>query len=204
MEPEGIDPFEELEESTGADSGDVHVGPWTRRSVVVPYRNPWIQVEHHEVLDPSGNPGIYGVVRFRHLALGCVPLHDDMTVTLVGQHRYALDQFSWEIPEGGGRPGIDPLEEMRRELSEETGLTASEWTPLGSLHTSNSVCDEKAMLWIARGLSDGEAHPDPDEKIAVQRIPFAQAVSWALAGHITDSLSVAALLRADHWLRRIS
>lgn len=172
------------------------VGPWTCRALSVPYRNPWIQVEHHEVLDPSGAEGIYGVVRFRHLALGCVPLHADGTVTLVGQHRYPLDRHFWEIPEGGGRPGHDPLDEIKRELAEETGLKARTWIPLGEIHTSNSVTDERGLLWLARDLEEGEASPESVEQIETMRIPFQEAVQWALDGRLTDSLSVVALLRA--------
>jgi len=172
------------------------IGPWTRKSVTVPYRNPWIQVEHHEVLDPSGANGIYGVVRFRHVALGCVPLHDDGTVTLVGQHRYPLDRYFWEIPEGGGRPGQDPLEEMKRELAEETGLVARIWIPLGETHTSNSVTDETAILWLARDLTEGPANPEPREQIETRRIPLEEAVRQALDGRLTDSISIVALLRA--------
>jgi len=178
----------------------VPVGPWTRRSVTVPYRNPWIQVEHHEVLDPSGAEGIYGVVRFRHRALGCVPLHEDGTVTLVGQHRYPLDRYFWEIPEGGGRPGFDPLEEMKRELAEETGIEASTWIPLGEVHLSNSVSDESGLLWLARDLKQGAAHPESAEQIETLRIPFQEAVQQAVDGRLTDSLTVVALLRAAQYL----
>ncbi len=182
------------------DTPGVPVGPWKRRSLMVPYRNPWIQVEHHEVLDPSGSEGIYGVVRYHHRALGCVPLHDDGTVTLVGQHRYPLDRWFWEIPEGGGRPDADPLEEMRRELEEETGLRAGTWIPLGNLHLSNSVSDECAHLWLARDLQQGQAHPEPVERLELKRIPLAEAVQQAMDGTITDAMSVAALLRAGRLL----
>jgi 8-oxo-dGTP pyrophosphatase MutT (NUDIX family) len=179
----------------------VRIGPWTRLSSSTPYANPWIRVEHHEVVDPSGRPGIYGVVRFLHRALGCVPLHDDGTVTLVGQHRYALDLWSWEIPEGGGALELDPLDEAKRELAEETGLAAKEWIPLGILHTSNSVCDETAHLWLARGLSEGDQNLDTTEHdLRRMRVPFEDALAMALDGRITDAISVACLLRARHWL----
>ena len=177
------------------------IGPWTRLSVSTPYANPWIQVEHHEVIDPSGHPGIYGVVRFLHRALGCVPLHDDGTVTLVGQHRYPLDLWLWEIPEGGGDPAADPLSEMKRELSEEAGLSAEEWVPLGVLHTSNSVSDEVAHLWLARGLREGVRSLDSTEgDMRTWRVPFPEALAMAMDGRITDAISVAALSRAAAWL----
>ena len=185
------------------DDDRTRIGPWVRRSVAVPYANPWIQVEHHNVLDPAGRPGVYGVVRFKHIALGCVPLHADGTITLVGQHRYPLDQWSWEIPEGGGSKERDPLEEMQRELREETGLSASEWIPLGVLHTSNSVSDETAMLWLARDLTDGQNQLDSTEgDMQVKRIPFAEALEMALDGRLTDSITLAALVRAEHWLKQ--
>lgn len=181
----------------------IKIGPWLRKSTSVPYANPWIQVEHHEVRDPAGRAGVYGVVRFRHVALGCVPLHDDGTITLVGQHRYPLDLWSWEIPEGGGRKDHDPLEEMQRELREETGLAAKEWTPLGKLHTSNSVSGETAILWLARGLTEGANQLDSTEgDMQVKRIPFTEALEMALDGRLTDSITVAALVRASHWLEQ--
>ena len=192
-----------LVEIPAEDADSVKVGPWVRRSSSVPYANPWIQVEHHEVKDPNGRSGVYGVVRFKHVALGCVPLHADGTITLVGQHRYPLDVWSWEIPEGGGRKDHDPLQEIQRELKEETGLAASEWIPLGKLHTSNSVSDETAILWLARGLSEGANQLDSTEgDMQVKRIPFAEAVEMAFDGRLTDAISVAAILRAWHWLER--
>lgn len=179
------------------------MGPWMRGAVATVYANPWIRVEHHEVTDPAGRPGIYGVVRFLHRALGCVPLHGDGTVTLVGQHRYPLDMWSWEIPEGGGAMDRDPVEEIQRELSEETGLSAREWISLGDLHTSNSVSDEKASLWLARDLEQGAAHHESTEgDMRLWRLPFADAVEMALDGRITDAITVVGLLRAWRWLDR--
>lgn len=190
-----------LEDVPGAESDACRIGPWTRLSVATPYANRWIQVEHHEVLDPSGKPGIYGVVRFRHRALGCVPLHPDGTVTLVGQFRYPLGQWSWEIPEGGGQSDLDPLQEMKRELAEETGLSATEWIPMGLLHTSNSVSDETAHIWIARGLSEGKPAPESTEEgMKCTRVPFAEALAMALDGRITDAITVAGLTRAWWWM----
>ena len=179
------------------------IGPWIRRSTSVPYVNPWIQIEHHEVTDPSGKAGIYGVVRFKHFALGCVPLHDDGTVTLVGQHRYPLDVWSWEIPSGGGRKDREILPEMMRELKEETGLDGTEWIELGSLQTSNSVTDEKAFIWLVRGLREGSNQPESTEgDLEVKRVPFAEAVEMAYNGQLTDAISVAGLLRAARWLEK--
>ena len=189
-------------DSTAGEEGVV-VGPWRRGSVATVYLNPWIRVEHHEVTDPTGRPGVYGVVHFRNRALGCVPIHDDGTVTLVGQHRYPLDLWSWEIPEGGGGLDKDPLEEIKRELSEEAGLSAREWIPLGNLHTSNSVSDETATLWLARGLEQGTSKPESTEgDMRLWRLPFGEAVEMALDGRLTDAITVAGLLRAWWWLDR--
>lgn len=180
---------------------EVAVGPWIRKSAAVTYNNPWIRVEHHDVLDPSGRQGVYGVVHFKNRALGCVPLHDDGTVTLVGQHRYPLDLWSWEIPEGGGRLDADPLEEMRRELQEEAGFLAREWIDLGLLHTSNSVSDETARLWLARGLTPAPLHRDSSEgDMKLWRLPFQEALAMALDGRITDAITVCALVRSQHHL----
>lgn len=190
-------------ELTTMDLENVKVGPWVRRSTSVPYLNPWIQVEHHEVIDPTGKSGVYGVVRFKHVALGCVPLHDDGTITLVGQHRYPLDAWSWEIPEGGGRKDREPLAEIQRELKEETGLTGTDWIELGSLQMSNSVTDEVARLWLVRDLTQGGNQLDSTEgDIQVKRVPFTEAVEMAYDGRMTDSISVAALLRAANWLEK--
>jgi len=192
-----------LVEIPSEENEGVKVGPWVRKSSSVPYTNPWIQVEHHEVMDPAGRSGVYGVVRFKHLALGCVPLHDDGTVTLVGQHRYPLDEWSWEIPEGGGRKDQAPLDEIKRELREETGLSAAEWISLGKLHTSNSVSDETAILWLARGLVEGPNELESTEgDMKVNRIPLTEALEMALDGRLTDAISVAAIVRAAHWLQK--
>lgn len=196
----GDAPFDSQIDTEPASGEERRIGPWLRRSVSVPYRNAWIQVEHHDVLDPSGAEGIYGVVRIRHRALGVVPLHADGTVTLVGQHRYPLDAYTWEIPEGGGRPDCDPLDEIRRELAEETGLRARTWIPLGEIQTSNSVTDEVAMLWLARDLEEGEASPESVEELATRRIPFREAVEMALDGRLVDAITVAALLRATRFV----
>lgn len=190
-----------LVEIPNEENETVNIGPWVRKSTSVPYVNPWIQVEHHEVKGPAGRSGVYGVVRFKHIGLGCVPLHADGTVTLVGQHRYPLDEWSWEIPEGGGRKGQELLEEIKRELREESGLIATEWIPLGKIHTSNSVCDEVAHMWLARGLTEGANQLDSTEgDMKVKRVPFTEALEMALDGRLTDAISVVALVRAAHWL----
>ncbi|MEM6723516.1 MAG: NUDIX hydrolase, partial [Bacteroidota bacterium] len=105
--------------------------PWTKLSEALQYDNPWIRITEHQVLNPNGNPGIYGVVHFKNVAIGIVPLDEEYNTWLVGQYRYTLEQYSWEIPEGGGPLGTDPLKSAKRELLEETGITAKEWTNIG-------------------------------------------------------------------------
>lgn len=174
--------------------------PWRTTATSVMYANPWITVREDAVVRPDGSPGIYGVVGFRTVALGAVPLFADGTTVLVGQFRYTLRAWSWEIPEGGGDPALAPEREVARELEEETGLTAGSLTPLGALHTSNSVTDERALLFLAEDLTEGTPRPEPTEQLVRWRLPFAEAVGMACDGRITDSMSVAGLLRAERLL----
>jgi 8-oxo-dGTP pyrophosphatase MutT (NUDIX family) len=175
--------------------------PWRRLSSRPIYENPWINVREDQVIRPDGNPGIYGVVQFQSWAIGVVPLTEDGDTFLVGQYRYTLDFYSWEIPEGGGAKTETPLAAAQRELREETGLAAATWTYLGEVHTSNSATDEAGCVFLAEGLTLGEAEPDGTEDLRLWRLPFAEAVQMALTGEISDALAVVGLLRADHYLR---
>ena len=166
------------------------------------YDNPWITVTHRDVTAPTGADGIYGVVHFKHRAVGVVPLDDERRVWLVGQWRYTLDAWSWEIPEGGASGDEAPLEAARRELVEECGLVAARWTPLLEIHTSNSVTDELGRVWLARGLSDAPRAPDDTERLDVRRVPFDEALAMVMDGRITDSLSMAALMKLGLLLGR--
>ena len=168
---------------------------WQTISSKIAYDNAWIAVEHHEVVNPSGGNGIYGVVRFKNLAIGVVPLDENGYIWLVGQHRYPLQEYSWEIPEGGCPAGSAPLETAQRELLEETGITATHYQQLFSMHLSNSVSDELGIVYLATGLSFGEAQPEETEDLSLKKISFNDAYSLLLQGKITDSLSVAALLK---------
>lgn len=170
-------------------------GRFVRHSRRVAYENAWITVWHDEVSRPDGSPGIYGVVHFGNLAAGVVAFDDEDRIALVGQHRYTLDRESWEIPEGGVPPTETALEGIQRELREETGVEASDWQELGRLDLSNSVTDEEAVLFIARGLRHGEATPEPTESLSVRWVPFDEAVAMTRDGRITDAISVAAILR---------
>jgi len=147
------------------------------------------------VINPSGNPGIYGKVHFKNRAIGVIPLDDDMNTYLVGQYRFPLEQYSWELPEGGGPLGTDPLESAKRELLEETGLKATTWTEVQRMHLSNSVSDELSILYVARGLEQFEAEPEDTEQLIVKKLPFDEVYRMVCDGEITDSMTVAGILK---------
>ena len=170
-------------------------GPWTRRSRRVAYENPWLTIWHDEVTQPDGAPGIYGVVHFANLAAGVLVLDADDRILLVGQHRYALGTYSWEIPEGGVPAGETALKGAQRELREETGLEAADWQELARIHLSNSVSDELAILFLATGLTHGIAAPEGTEDLEMRWLPFAEAMAMTLDGRITDAMSVVAIQR---------
>ena len=173
---------------------------WQTLHKTTTYENPWIRVEHHEVLTPAGKPGIYGVVQFKNKAIGVVPVDDEGYVYLVGQFRYPLDEYSWEIPEGGSPEGEDLLTTAKRELKEETGLTATRWQHLGRVHTSNSVTDEEGFVFLAQGLTAGEAKPEETEELALRKVALAEAVEMVVRSEITDSISICGILKAARLL----
>jgi 8-oxo-dGTP pyrophosphatase MutT (NUDIX family) len=169
--------------------------PWrTVRSTVV-YRNPWITVREDDVIRPDGTEGIYGVVEIP-ASCGIVAIDGDDRVALVGQWRYVHDRYSLEIPTGGSEPGETPLDAARRELREETGLAASAWTGLGTVDNSNGVTTDVAHMFLATGLTAGPPAGDGGEPVELTWMPFADAVRSVLAGEITESVSVAGLLKA--------
>ena len=178
------------------------MGPWTRLSTRPVYENPWIRVREDQVLHPDGSPGIYGVVHFRNLAVGVVPLDAQGRVTLVGQFRYPLGRYSWEIPEGGCPEGEEPFAAARRELREETGCSAARWDFLGTVALSNSATDEIAWLWLARELEEGSPDPEASEDLAVRKADWEEAWKLAMEGEAADSMTVIALARARHFLDR--
>jgi 8-oxo-dGTP pyrophosphatase MutT (NUDIX family) len=174
---------------------DENENPWQTLSAREVYDNPWINVTEYQVINPSGGQGIYGKVHFKNLGIGILPLDENMNTWLVGQYRYTLNKYSWEIPEGGCPIGTDPLATAKRELAEETGLCATDWKELMPFHLSNSVCDEFGYIFLARGLEQGESEPEETEELQVKRLPFEEAYQMVVSGQITDSLSVAAILR---------
>ena len=170
------------------------VGPWIRRSRTTAYENAWIQVHHDEVARPDGSAGIYGVVHFRSRAVGAVVMDDAGRVLLVGQHRYPLDRYSWEVPEGGAPWEEDPLSGARRELAEETGFTAREWRELLRFTLSNSVSDEEGVLFVATGLEPGPSTPDPTEDLRLRWVSLGEALSMVRSGEIHDVMTQVGLL----------
>ncbi len=174
---------------------DLDSNPWTFISSALKYDNPWIKVEEHQVIKPLGGEGIYGVVHFKNKAIGIVALDEEDCIYLVGQFRYPQQKYSWEIPEGGGPLYEEPLDAAKRELLEETGLKATEWKPLLKMDLSNSVTDESCQIFLATGLSRHKSRPEDTEILQIKRIPFEDAVEMVMAGEITDSVSVAAILK---------
>jgi len=183
-------PMDDLPTPTADEARD-----WFQTSRRLAYENPWITVYHDEVTRPDGSPGIYGVVHFANLAAGVVAIDAEDRIILVGQYRYTLDRYSWEIPEGGVPDGEDPLVGAQRELREETGVEAAVWRELVRVDLSNSVSDEIAVLYLATGLTHGNADPEPTEALAIRWIPFEDARAMTLDGRITDAMSVVAIQR---------
>jgi 8-oxo-dGTP pyrophosphatase MutT (NUDIX family) len=166
--------------------------PWRTLDSRHVYENPWISVREDSVIRPDGDPGIYGVVHYKNTAVGVLPVENDH-VYLVGQYRYPLARYSWEIPEGGCPEDEEPLEAGRRELREETGFEAGNWRRLGEAFLSNSVADEYAVWFLATDLVAGEPQNEGTEVIGVRRVPLREAVVMAMDGRITDALSILAL-----------
>lgn len=175
--------------------------PWKTISKKLVYSNPWINVEEHQVTNPKGGKGIYGQVHFKNKAVGIVPLDDDLNTWLIGQYRYTLEEYSWEIPMGGGPEEDDLLVSAQRELREETGLSADRWTNILRIHTSNSVTDEEGFVFLAEELTPGETAFDETEDLQIQKLPFMEAVDKVMNGEITDAISIAGILKAEKILR---
>jgi ADP-ribose pyrophosphatase len=173
-----------------------HKNPWTTLKSEHIYESAWISLTKHDVLNPHGNPGVYSVVHFKNIAIGILALDKYYNTYIVGQYRYPLDQYSWEIPEGGGKLDVDPLDSAKRELLEETGITAAKWTKIQEMHLSNSATDEFCILYIAQDLTFGEAEPEDTEELDIRKLHFDELYKMVQDGEITDSLSVTAVLKA--------
>ena len=181
-------------ESAGR-SDDLLWNPWVTKTNDVVYDNAWIQVSHRDVVTPTGTDGIYGVIHYKNLAVGVIPIDDHDHTWLVGQYRYAIDQYSWEIPEGGCPVGTPVADAARRELREECGLDAADLELIVTTKLSNSTSDETGYLYVARGLTPCAPEPDDTELLAVRRLPVDDAIAMVLNGEIDDALSIMGLLR---------
>lgn len=177
--------------------------PWSRGTPRLVYDNPWINVTEYDATAPTGKPALYGLVRMKFMALGVLPLHDDGTVTLVGQHRFPREDYSWEIPEGGGPVDGDPLENIQRELAEEAGLIARDWRQILTFQLSNSVTTEMGHAFLAMELEPAAeiSHADDTEVLELVRAPFREVLDQAMAGNIWDMITIASLLRVYHMAR---
>ena len=178
-----------------------HGAPWRDHGGRTVFDNPWMTVTEHAATAPTGASATYGKIHFKNLALAVLPLHDDGTVTLVGQHRFALMDYVWEIPEGGGPLDVEPLESIKRELREEAGLEAADWREVLRFQISNSLTDERGIGWLAMGFAAADTDPDATEALAVERVPFREVLDAVVNGWITDAMTVAMVLRAYHMAR---
>jgi 8-oxo-dGTP pyrophosphatase MutT (NUDIX family) len=169
--------------------------PWLHQSSRQIFENPWLTLHEDKVINPGGGISYYGKINFKNLAIGIIPLDENNNTWLVGQYRYVPDCYSWEIPMGGGPVDTDPLESAKRELKEETGLIADDWQELMKLHTSNSVTDERGLVYIARDLTQGETDFEEAEDLLIQKVPLDEAIERVISGEITDAISIAGLLK---------
>ncbi|MEZ5054322.1 MAG: NUDIX hydrolase [Chitinophagales bacterium] len=177
-----------------------NINPWITVSKEIVYDNKWITVTHENVIAPTGTNGIYGKVHLKNYAIGIVPIDTEGNTWLVGQYRYPLNKYSWEIPEGGGLLEEDILTSAQRELKEEVGLIAQQWTPLAKTYTSNAVTNETAFLFIAQDLTLCKNEPDETEQLQIKKLPLMSAIKMAMDGEIEDAMSIIALLKIKLWM----
>jgi len=175
---------------------DESLNPWKRKSTHLIYENPWMSVIEDKVIRPNKSHGMYGHIHFKNKAIGIIPVDEEFNTWLVGQYRYTLNEYSWEIPTGGVPLDEDTLDGAKRELREETGLTAKKWTKLLKIHTSNSVTDEYGYIFIAQELTQGEMDWDETEELQIKKIPLKQTLQLVMDNEITDSLSICGILKA--------
>jgi ADP-ribose pyrophosphatase len=174
--------------------------PWKKLSGKNIYNNPWISLDEDQVINPGGGKSIYGKVHFKNYAIGIVPLDENLNTWLVGQWRYSLNEYSWEIPMGGGPLEEDILASAKRELKEETGLSANKWKEVLKIHTSNSVTDEIGFAFLAQDLTQGETAFEETEDLEIRKLPLKEALDMVMKDEITDSISMAAILKVSRML----
>lgn len=170
--------------------------PWITKNTTEIYQNPWIKVEEHDIINPAGKDGIYGTVHFKNKAIAIIPIDQEGNTWLVGQFRYPLNQYSWEVPMGGGPIGVNPLQSAIRELKEETGLTAEKWTEIMKIHTSNSVTDEEGIVYLAENLTQGETEFEETEVLQIRKLLFSEVLEMVMNGSIADGISISGILKA--------
>ena len=171
------------------------INPWQTLSSQKIYDNAWIGLTEHQVINPSGGKGIYGEVHFKNFAIGIIAIDTDDQIFMVGQYRFPLKEYSWELPEGGGPLNEVPLDSAKRELLEETGLVAKNWKEIMRMHLSNSVSDELGILYLADDFEQFASQPEETEQLEVKKMPFEEVYRMVIRGEITDSLTVAGVLR---------
>lgn len=172
------------------------INPWKINSTREYYDNPWVNVVEHQVTNPSGNPGIYSIVHFKNLAICVLPLDDDLNTWIVGQYRFPVKEYSWEIPEGGGPHDLEPLDSAKRELMEECGIKAGSWVKIAECYLSNSGTDEKAIIYVARDLSFHQSNPEETEILQVKKVSFSDLFGMVMRGEIMDAPTIIAVLKA--------
>ena len=172
--------------------------PWQPQSSKKIFENPWLSLHEDKVINPGGGISHYGKINFKNIAIGIIPLDENNNTWLVGQYRYVPDCYSWEIPMGGGALNTNPLISAQRELKEETGLSANHWQELMKLHTSNSVTDERGLVYVARDLTQGKTEFEETEDLLIQKLPLEEAIERVLSGEITDAVSICGLLKLKH------
>lgn len=180
---------------------DENHNPWKTNSRKLIHENPWIKIVEDQVTNPGGEDCSYTTVHFKNRALGVLPLDEDYNTWIVGQYRYPLKKYSWEIPEGGVPYDENLIEGGIRELKEETGINAKEWIHIMDFHTSNSITDEIAHIYVAKILSFGEANPDSNEELYCKKIPFQELFDMVIEGKIMDSLTIAAVFKTEYLIR---
>lgn len=179
-----------------SNESSIALNPWKTLSIELKYDNPWIRIEEHQVINPAGNPGIYGTVNFKNRAVAILPLFENGDTLLVGQFRYPLQQYHWELPMGGAPESEQTLLCAQRELKEETGFSANFWQQILTTHLSNSITQEVGFTYIAKGLQAGEMALEETEDITVKRLPFECVFQQVMTGEITDAMTIASVMKA--------
>ncbi|CAG5080600.1 NUDIX domain-containing protein [Parvicella tangerina] len=176
--------------------------PWQTKNKETRYETPWIKVTHHDVITPGGSEGIYGCIHFKNLAVGIIPLDEHLNTWIVGQYRYPIQRYTWEIPEGGCPIGTTPLDTAKRELQEEVGILAKSWKLIQELDLSDSASDEISYCYLAQDLTLGEPCQDDNEDITIRKLPFQQLFEMTEQGEIRDAISVAAIYKVQRMIER--